>query len=163
MKRFGGVTAYGMPRNLFTVAVEDGRTVVVPMTWPGPSTAVGTWLVVAVAELNNATKMTDALPNMLNRVPRHCLLLVVHRHAVNIVAAAESRSAARIIYVSLHGLLLGSPGPSLLRAKTTQYRNKTTLCCKGSLTCMVAGRLLATSRQGRFSPVQVSAELTGFI
>ena len=40
-KRLGGVTAYGILRNLFTVAVDDGRTVVVPVIRPGRITTVG--------------------------------------------------------------------------------------------------------------------------
>ncbi len=51
-KRFGGVTAYGILRNLLTVAVDDGRTVVVPITRPGPRTAVGACLPVAAAAFN---------------------------------------------------------------------------------------------------------------
>ena len=40
-KRSGGLTAKGMPRNLFTVTVADGRTVVVPMTSPTSMVTVG--------------------------------------------------------------------------------------------------------------------------
>jgi len=47
-----------------TVAVADGNTVVVPMSRPGPTTAVGAWLVAAVAEFNSAPKMTEYLANM---------------------------------------------------------------------------------------------------
>lgn len=65
-KRLGGVTAYGMLRNLLTVAVDDGRTVVVPMSSPGPTTAVGTWLAMAVTELRRAPNTTELLPNMSN-------------------------------------------------------------------------------------------------
>ena len=40
-KRSGGLTAKGMPRNLLTVTVADGNTVVVPMTTPTSMVAVG--------------------------------------------------------------------------------------------------------------------------
>jgi hypothetical protein len=59
-----------MLRNWFTVAVDDGKTVVVPMTRPGPRTAVGAWLeAAAVTELSSAQKTTVEffqvmLPNM---------------------------------------------------------------------------------------------------
>ena len=64
IKRFGGVTAYGMLRNLFTVAVDDGSTVVVPMTLPGRRTAVGAWLEAAVTEPSSAQRTVELLPNM---------------------------------------------------------------------------------------------------
>lgn len=64
-KRMGGVMAYGILRNLFTVAVEDGRTVVVPMIRPGRITAVGAWLEVAVANPSSAQRTAELLPNML--------------------------------------------------------------------------------------------------
>lgn len=68
MKRFGGVIAYGMPRNLVTVALEDGRTVLIPINKPGPTTAVGAWFVTPVTELSSATKMTEALPDIMDDV-----------------------------------------------------------------------------------------------
>lgn len=85
MKRLGGVTAYGMPRNLLTVAVDDGKTVVVPMSRPGPTTAVGAWLLAAVTELSNASaqKTTEVLPNM--STGRN-----VHRDSCSIYLAAGS-------------------------------------------------------------------------
>lgn len=68
-KRLGGVTAYGMLRNLLTVAVDEGRTVVVPISSPGRTTAVGAWLVAAVAELRAriAPITTEFLPNIIDR------------------------------------------------------------------------------------------------
>lgn len=54
-----------MLRNLFTVAVDDGKTVVVPMTLPGLSTAVGAWLEAAVTEPSSAQRTAELLPSML--------------------------------------------------------------------------------------------------
>ena len=74
-KRLGGVTAYGMLRNLLTVAVDDGRTVVVPIIRPGPMTAVGALFFAAATALNginnrsnsncNARRSTILFPAML--------------------------------------------------------------------------------------------------
>ena len=40
-KRSGGLNANGMPRNLLTVTVEEGRFVTVPITVPESMVAVG--------------------------------------------------------------------------------------------------------------------------
>jgi hypothetical protein len=40
-KRSGGLTAKGIPRNLLTVTLADGSTVVVPMTSPTSIVTVG--------------------------------------------------------------------------------------------------------------------------
>ena len=40
-KRSGGLTAKGIPRNLLTVTLADGSTVVVPMTSPTSIITVG--------------------------------------------------------------------------------------------------------------------------
>ncbi len=62
--RFGGVTAYGMLRNLFTVAVDDGSTVVVPMIRPGRRVAVGAGLGAAATKPSSAQIRAELLPTM---------------------------------------------------------------------------------------------------
>ena len=71
-KRFGGVTAYGILRNWFTVALDDGSTVAVPTTRPGPRVAVGAWLEAAVAEPSSAQRTAELLPNMSTILVRVC-------------------------------------------------------------------------------------------
>jgi hypothetical protein len=64
MKRRGGETAYGTPRNLLTVAVAEGKTVVVPMRTPGRITAVGAGLFLAATALTRAANMTEVFQIM---------------------------------------------------------------------------------------------------